>query len=213
MIGLVGDEIQAHRQPNLFAQRVKSNWEKAEQLYLLADESGSPSAWSALVASLAVAERDNGKALWYAAQRPSVLPPACRPNADPLSDLEGFNQGLARMPSQQFRECVYLAGVLHEVLARVQFPPDALHYGVQGAVRMTFKPPSGTIDWHFEPSADRHVVFSSQAEEQFEDERKIERSLLDYMTGKGKIALSRYERPEGMDPAITLKFTFNFEIR
>lgn len=191
---------------------VKSDWEKAEKLYLLAAENGSPSALNALVAGLAVAGRDNGKALWYSAQHRTAMPSDCIPKADPLSDPEGFNQSLERMPAKQFKECVYMAGVVHEVFARVQFPGRALVNGVQGKVLMTFKPSAGTIDWQFAQSTDAHAVYRSMDKAQFDDERTIERALLDYMRAKGKFALARYARPEGIDPAIVLKGEFVFTI-
>jgi hypothetical protein len=191
---------------------MKPDWKKAVNLYDMAHQAGSPTAWSSMVAALAVAGRDNGGALWYAAQRPTGLPSYCFPKADPLKDTEAFNAELERMAPRVFNACVYMVGVTHEVSGHVQFPPVALLNGVQGDLRMKFVPSSGTISWTFEKTADGMAVYRDMAKAQFDDERKIEKSLLNYVTTKGKFALERYTRPEGIDPAIVLSGTYVFSI-
>lgn len=191
---------------------MKPDWEKAVNLYHMAYQAGSPSAWSAMVAALAVAGRDNGRALWYAAQQPTSLPSYCFPKADPLNDPDAFNAGLERMPSDVFKACVYMVGVTNEVFGHVQYPPVAEFHGVQGDLTMKFVPSSGTISWTFDKTADGVAGVRQMATAQFDDERKIQKSLLNYATSKGKFALARYARPEGIDPGIVLPGIFVFVI-
>lgn len=192
---------------------MKADWEKAVNLYDMAYQAGSLIAWSARVAALAVAGRDNGRALWYVAQKPISLPPYCYPAADPLKAPDAFNAELERMPSDLFKACVYMAGVTHEVFGHAQFPPIALYHGMQGELTMKFVPSSGTIAWTFENSAGGVTGVRHMATAQFDDERKIQKSLLTYVTARGKFALERYARPEGIDPRIMLPGKYLFEIQ
>jgi hypothetical protein len=193
---------------------MKADWEKAITVYEMAHQEGSPSAWPAIIAALAVPGRDNGRALWYAAQSglPKGLPPGCIPSADPIKELDAFNTQLERMPPELFKACVYMLGVTNEVLGHVQFPPIALHYGVQGNLTMKFTPASGTITWTFEQTADSKAGFRDMSKDQFDDERKIDKILLTYVTAKGKFALGRYARPDDIDPGIVLSSMFVFTI-
>jgi hypothetical protein len=193
---------------------MKADWEKATTLYEMAYEEGSPTAWYAMIAALAVPGRDNGRALWYAAQRGLAkgLPSACIPTADPIKELDAFNTQLERMAPQLFKACVYMVGVTNEVFGHAQFPPIALYYGVQGNLTMKFTPSSGTIDWTFEQTADSRASYRAMDHDQFDDERKIDKILLTYVTAKGKYALARYARPDGIDPGIVLSSTFAFSI-
>lgn len=191
---------------------MKADWEKAVNLYQMAYQAGSPTAWNAMVAALAAPGRDNGRALWYAAQRPSGLPGNCIPKADPLKAADAFNDELERMPPEVFRACVYMAGVMSEVFAHTRYPPAALSYRVQGNLKMKFIPSSGAITWSFEQTADSVPGDRDMSKAQFHDERKIEKDLLNYVKTKSDFALARYTRPDGIDPATVLRGEFVFTI-
>jgi hypothetical protein len=189
---------------------MKADWQKAVKLYDMAYQAGSPSAWSAMVSALAVAGRDNGAALWYAAQRPAGFPSDCFPKADPLKDPDAFNVELEHMAPNVFKACVYMVGVMYEVFGHAKFPRDALYNRVQGDVSMKFVPSAGTISWTFVKTADN--IANYRRSSLFDDERKAEKSLLNYLTGKGNFALARYTRPEGIDPGTVLTTKFVFTI-
>jgi hypothetical protein len=192
---------------------MQADWKKAVDLYDMAYQAGSASAWYAMVAALAVEGRDNGSALWYAAQRPTGLPSYCFPKADPLKDLDGFNAELERMTPSVFKSCVYMVGVMHEVFSRTRFPRDALYHDVQANLIMKFVPSSGTISWTFKQTAGAVEGDRSMAQAQFGDQRKFEKSLLNYVTSKSNYALARYTRPEGIDPSLELSGEFVFSIK
>ena len=116
------------------------------------------------------------------------------------------------MAPELFKACVYMVGVTNEVFGNVQFPPSALYYGVQGNLTMKFTPSSGTIAWTFEQTADSTASYRAIASNQFDDEHKIDKILLTYVTAKGKYALGRYARPDGIDPGIVLFSMFVFAI-
>ncbi|WP_130300811.1 MULTISPECIES: hypothetical protein [unclassified Duganella] len=191
---------------------MKANWEKAVSLYEMAYQAGSPTAWHAMVAALAAPGRDNGRALWFAAQRSYGLPGSCTPKADPLKQPDAFNDELERMPPEVFRACVYMAGVMSEVFGRTQYPPASLAYRMQGNLAMKFVPSSGVITWIFEQTADSSPGNRDMSKAQFHDERKIEKELLNYVKAKSDFALARYTRPEGIDPALVLSGEFRFTI-
>ena len=193
---------------------MKADWKKAINLYEMAYQAGSVRAWFAMVAALAVEGRDNGSALWYAAQRPTGLPPYCFPKAEPLKDLDGFNAELERMAPNVFKACVYMVGVTQEVSAHA-FPRNALYGNVQGSLNMKFVPSSGTISWTFKQPADGvagPAGYRSMERVQFDDERTIEKRLLKYATAVGDSALARYTRPEGIDPSIVVPREFVFSV-
>jgi hypothetical protein len=191
---------------------MQADWKKAVNLYDMAYQAGNAAAWNAMVAALAVDGRDNGSALWYAAQRPTGLPSYCFPKADPLKDLDGFNAELERMTPSVFKSCVYMVGVMHEVFSRTRFPRDALYHDVQANLIMKFVPSSGTISWTFKQTAGAVEGDRSMAQAQFGDQRKFEKSLLNYVTAKSNNALARYTRPEGIDPNLVLPGEFIFSI-
>lgn len=191
---------------------MQADWKKAVNLYDMAYQAGNAPAWYAMVAALAVDGRDNGSALWYAAQRSTSLPSYCFPKADPVKDPDGFNAELERMPPKVFKACVYMVGVTQELIGHLQFPPDALYHGLQGNLKWTFVPSSGTVSWTFEQTADAVEGNRSMGRAQFDDERQIKKSLLNYVTGKSNFALARYTRPEGIDPSIVLHGALVFSI-
>lgn len=197
---------------------VQRNWEKAASFYLLANEAGNGAAIPRLIAGYAIAGRDNGLALWWAAKAWGTrsFPGQCLPASDPDANPDGFNNELERMPPALFQGCVYLAGVVGEMYAQMQFPPLALHNGVTGSVTMEFRPGAGTITWrqgelNVNPNQGARVRNMAQAD--LDNPRTIKTSLLDYMKGRGEFALSRYRKPErGLDPEFVFPTTFHFEI-
>lgn len=194
---------------------VKQNWEKAVNLYQLADAAGNPSAIPRLAAGFAAAGRENGVALWWAAQYRDPAPSSCIPAVDPNKDLDGFNAALERMPPALFKACVYMTGVYFELLAEARFPPDAQRNGVSGDVDMEFNPSKGTIEWRQgRLEVGQAGGVRDIGKTQFDDRRPlIENSLMTYLKGKGELALARYQKPEGIDPGTRMKQRFTFEFR
>ncbi|NGZ84346.1 hypothetical protein [Duganella aceris] len=191
---------------------VKPDWDKAVNLYLLADAAGNRSAIPRLAAGYAVAGREHGLALWWAAHRPLNLPAACVPAADPEKQQDAFNAALERMPPALFQACVYIAGVTYDVMANVEFPPDAARYRMSGTLAMEFIPAEGAINWRYLRRGDveRPSGVRDMGKEQFEEHR-IENSLMTYVKQKGKAALARYAQPAGIDPAWRVRATLAFE--
>lgn len=193
---------------------VKQDWAKAVNLYLLADQAGNRSAIPRLAAGYAVAGREQGLALWWAARRPLGIPAACVPAADPVQDQAGFNAALERMPPALYQACVYIVGVTYEVMGKVEFPPEAVYYGVSGTLAMEFVPSAGAIKWRYLERGDdpRPRIVRDMSKQQFEEHR-IERSLMTYVQQKGKAALARYTRPDGIDPSFKVEASLKFELR
>jgi hypothetical protein len=189
---------------------VKADWDKAVNLYQLAEAAGSRSATWRLVSGFAVAGRDNGRALWYAAQLSHEGLEQCLPTANPLTDPDGFNAALERMPAALFKACVYMVGVSYEVKANAQYPREALDFNVQADIGMEFTPAKGAIKWGYiqEPAE----LNGTRSPTLYQDERKIQNGLLTYLTKIGEAALARYTKPDGIDPSTVLKCTFSFSI-
>jgi hypothetical protein len=195
------------------------NWERAVNLYMLADQAGNRGARLRLVAGYARAGRDNGLALWWMAKARDMqgFPAACLPRSDPDNNPNGFNDELERMAPAVFRSCVYAAGVVAEVSSQVDFPMQAAYSGVSGAVTMEFTPALGAINWvqneltvtERQPGGIRDL-----AKAELDNPRAAKTSLLRYLGAKGEFALSRYQRPEGglaADVVLKRRFVFTLD--
>jgi hypothetical protein len=198
---------------------VKPDWDKAAGLYMRAQEAGQRYALERLAAGYARPGRDNGMAIWWIAKSPSRggYPARCIPAADPVNDPDGFNAGLEKMPPATFKSCVYLIGVVNELLAQMRYPRLALRYSVSGSFKMAFVPANGSIDWTVDKlDVDENspgAFYRDLASDDLDDPRKIKSSLIDYLKGKSKFALARYPRPEGdFAPDYVYAFTYFFAI-
>lgn len=190
---------------------VKQNWDRAVNFYLQADTAGNRSAIPRLVSGYAVAGRDNAVALWWAAQRPGILPQTCVLPVDAEKDPEGFEKALAAMPPALFKGCVYMAGVHAAIVAETEFPDTALLRDVYGDVEMEFIPATGAITWSQRQRERATGAGTRDAARLKEDDgRAVESSLLVYMRKNGERTLTRYQKPEGIDPAIKIRRTFSF---
>jgi hypothetical protein len=198
---------------------VKQDWNKAAGLYMRAEEAGQRFAIHRLAAGYARPGRDNGMAIWWAAKgggRQS-FPPRCIPAADPVNDQDGFNAELEKMAPATFQSCVYLIGVVSELLSQVRYPRVALRNSVTGSFKMEFVPAAGTITWTVEElevdENSPNAFFRDLAVEELENPRAIKNSLINYLRGKSNFALARYPRPAGdFAPDYTYQFTYAFKI-
>jgi hypothetical protein len=178
---------------------VKQDWDKAVGLYMRAEEAGHRYAIGRLIAGYARPGRDNGMALYWAARSPrrGQYPGHCIPRADPVSDPDGFNAELEKMPPVAFQSCVYFAGIVNEIYSQVRYPRMALLSGVSGQYTMHFVPAAGTVTWTIDEFEMNENLGASRnlADEGLNNPRTIKNSLLTYLQGKGNFALGRYTRP------------------
>jgi hypothetical protein len=198
---------------------VKPDWDKAAGLYMRAQEAGQRFASQRLAAGYARPGRDNGMAIWWAARNGDspTYPARCIPAADPVNDPDGFNAALEKMPPATFQSCVYLIGVVNEVLSQVRYPRLALRNNVSGSFKMVFVPASGSITWTVETlDVDENApgaFFRDLATEGLENPRAIKNSLINYLKGKSNFALARYPRPAGdFAPDYFYGFVYTFTI-
>jgi len=198
---------------------VKPDWDKAAGLYMRAQEAGQRYALERLVAGYARPGRDNGMAIWWAARSANsgAYPARCIPSADPINDPDGFNGALEKMPPATFQSCVYLIGVVNELVSQVRYPPLALRNNVSGSFKMAFVPAAGTITWTVEKldveDNASTAFYRNLADEDLNNPRTIKNSLIDYLNGKSKFALARYSRPAGdFAPDYTYSFAYHFVI-
>jgi hypothetical protein len=198
---------------------VKQDWGKAAGLYMRAEEAGQRFALLRLAAGYARPGRDNGMAIWWAARANGrdSFPARCIPAADPVKDPDGFNAALEKMAPETFQSCVYLIGVVSELLSQVRYPRVALRYSVTGKFRMEFAPAAGTINWTVEElevdENSPNTFFRDLAVEDLQNPRAIKNSLVTYLKGKSNFALARYPRPAGdFAPDYIYQFSYAFTI-
>lgn len=198
---------------------VKPDWNKAAGLYIRAEEAGQRFAIQRLAAGYARPGMDNGMAIWWAAKGGgrASFPSRCIPAADPVNDPDGFNAALEKMAPATFQSCVYLIGVVSELLSQVRYPRVALRNSVTGSFKMEFVPAAGTITWTVEElevdENSPNTFFRDLAVEELENPRTIKNSLINYLKGKSNFALARYPRPAGdFAPDYTYQFKYAFKI-
>lgn len=197
---------------------VKADWDKAAGLYMRAHEAGQRYAIQRLTAGYARPGNDNGMAIWLSAKIKNQFsyPARCIPAADPVNDQDGFNAALERMPPATFQGCVYLIGVVNELLSQIRYPRVALHNSVSGSFKMNFVPAAGTISWtveDLEVDDSRKAFFRDLAIEGLENPRTIRNSLITYLQAKSSYALARYPRPAGdFAPDYSYQGTYVFRI-
>lgn len=127
-------------------QCLNEDWEKGAQLYQQAAQLGAQAALSRLVAVYALHDRDPAAALWWAAQRPTMLPKACVPAADPLKDATSFINELRAWPAPQLSACSYHAGVIFRMLSDTSYgvlfgPSD------EAKIEVQLNAGAATIQW------------------------------------------------------------------
>jgi hypothetical protein len=198
---------------------VKPDWDKAAGLYMRAQEAGQRYAMERLAAGYARPGRDNGMAIWWIARsgNQGAYPSRCIPAVDPLNDMDGFNAALEKMPPATFQSCVYLIGVVNELLSQVRYPSLALRKNVSGSFKMEFVPAKGTIAWTIEKlDYDENApiaAYRNLANEDLDNPRMIRNSIIDYLKGKANFALARYPRPQGdFAPDFVYCFIYSFFI-
>jgi hypothetical protein len=190
---------------------VTANWDRAVYFYELAERAGNRSAALRLASGYAVAGRDNAMALWWIAQRPGGMPRACIPAADPLKDAAGFENALAAMPQSLLQACVYMTGVYASILAETEFPPLAAVNNVFGDIDMVFNPADGTVSWTQVTLEKATPLGLRDGQAGLQYSRKtVENSLLNFMRGISDRSLSRYRKPEGIDPALKVMQRISF---
>lgn len=190
---------------------LKSNWEQAALMYQRAHAAGNRAGLPKLVAGYANNNRDPAAAIWWAAQKTDALPKFCRILADPLKDTEGFIAELSQWTSKKLQDCVYTVAVIFKVQSEVEFPGQALRYGLGGEVSMLFVPSTGTIEWI---KGEENIISISGTGDDMQDRKSkaIKNTLLNYLQDLGTRALKQYKKPDGIDPQwkTKIKFLFSF---
>lgn len=198
---------------------VKADWNRAAAFYMRAQDSGQRFALERLIAGYARPGRDNGMALYWAAQSPAHLglPQECIPVADPPKNPDGFASAIDQMPPATFQSCVYTAGVMAQIFSETSYPPLALEWNVTGKILMVFDPAANTIDWKADTLNVPDTLPSglrNGADDMVQNPRAVKNSLVNYMKGKGDFALKRFARPStwGLDRTFRLKREMTFTI-
>jgi TPR repeat protein len=188
---------------------LKTNWEQATLMYQRAHAAGNRAGLPKLVAGYAKNDRDPAAAIWWAAQKYGALPTFCSFESDPLKDTEGFIAELSQWTNKKLQACVYTAAVLFKVQSEVEFPGQAVHYGIGGEVTMAFTPSTGTIDWI---KGDENFISISGTGDDMRDRQSkvIKNTLQNYLQELGIRALKQYKKPDGIDPQWKTKTHFVF---
>jgi len=197
---------------------VKPNWDRAAAFYMRAQDSRQRFALEHLIAGYARPGRDNGMALYWAAQSHvrMGLPPECIPAADPLKDPDGFASAIDKMPPVVFQSCVYTVGVVAQIFSEASYPPLALDWNVTGKIRMEFDPAANTVDWQADTLDVRENPsgIRNGADDLVQNPRAVKNSLVNYLKGKSDFALKRFARPStwGLDRTFRYKRELEFTI-
>jgi hypothetical protein len=194
---------------------LKANWERAIDMYLAAHRAGASVAAAHLAAGYArpAAGPDKAAALWWALQADIKLPEPCTEPKPLLEDADRFVAALAAWPGQRLDACVYILGVQASIIKsmnRLSIPVDA---GFQGSFRFNFNPAAGAIEVveevNAEESATQVVTSDDRRSQKTKAVSEALRRLLYEVTARS--ALSRYSRPDGIDPSWRLTTAYRVE--
>ncbi len=189
---------------------VKPDWDKAARYYQAAHQAGKRAALPRLVAGYAEGKRDPGAALWWMANNAS-LPAPCASANHLAGDPDAFVAALNKWPKGQVDACVYTAGIIMRVLGDIEFPAAAAPQGVFGDAIMHFVPSTGSITWK---AAGTERIAVTREVKGGDDERAVFNDVfLKYVRGVGERALSRFTRPDGIDPAWAVDMKYSFQYR
>jgi hypothetical protein len=179
---------------------LKSNWERAVQMYLQADRLGHRGAWARLVAGYADQGRDPASALWWASRRGGMgLPRTCLLPSGLWDDPEAVVATLRAWPRGQLEQCLYAAGVMAMVTGDVEFPSVPLTFELNAHVVMRFVPAEASIDWktvEVEALPVHGVVRGDYQRDR--SSRQVRASFETYLRELGERALKRYAKPAEM---------------
>jgi len=138
-------------------QCLNEDWEKGAQLYQQAAQLGARSALPRLVALYALHDHDPAAALWWAAQRPTMLPKACLPTADPLKDAPSFLNELRSWPIPQLSACSYHAGVIFRMLSDTSY---GVLFGASDEAKMEVQLNAETATIQWQEIGDKKITLS-----------------------------------------------------
>ena len=194
---------------------LKPSWDRAEHLYLRALDTGHTGGLYKLVSGYAQGGRDMAAALWWAQRKPGLqLPADCRVHEPAVDDPDAFVAVIRHWPSGRLPACAYTAGVLATIAGDVNYPADALGYGLTGRVEMNFRPAAGRIDW--QTLEIEEVSLSGVVRGEVLSERstaRAQQSLKTYLQGAGERALKRYTQPSDIDSTWQIKALYVFKIQ
>lgn len=124
---------------------VDKNWETAAQFYQRAHFMKEPSSLAKLVTIHAKSMRDPAAALWWAVQRPGMLPDACTP-ASPTANVQGFVEELRAWPAGKLPACVGVAEIVYGMWYNISFR-WSIGRGYMAPFEATFNFGDGTVEW------------------------------------------------------------------
>jgi hypothetical protein len=192
---------------------VEPDWEKAGQYYQRAAQAGIKLALPRLVALYAAQYRDPAAALWWAAQRPSMLPNTCVPGSNPLNSTEAFLSELRGWANTHLKACTYYAGVaarlsIHNTIdSAISQGLRISSYSVE--INMSINVADGTIDFY--DSENKRTVISRVFSEGLKPDLSSKPNRESGMVGLwhvGVDALKEFGKPPPSDSVWSHKSSF-----
>lgn len=190
---------------------VRPDWEKATVFYQKAALAGRPSAVPRLIALYAVNLHDPAAALWWAVQRPRMLPKDCIPAADPVKDASAFLEELRTWPAVRLNACTYHAGVMARLAAQtMEYKPFGMSDTVKIDAELNVE--KGVIDWFY--ADEKKVLLSSSPDDVKRPDimsRNPDDTFMSSLWFQGKATLKEFGKPPSNDPRWTIRNSFSVE--
>jgi len=195
---------------------LKANWDRAARMYSLAHDVGHQAGAYRLVAGYALPGGQPSAALWWASKfQPSLLPETCRSGVAVVDDVDSFAATLAAWPAARLQGCNYVVGVLAAVVGEMDYPSEAQHFRLRGAVGMSFVPAEPAMTWstqEFEVVPFSGVVDGDSVRDR--NSSVLRKTFERHLESLGKAALQRYPKPaEGVDPGWRMGRQFVFDLK
>lgn len=189
---------------------VDADWKKAAVLYERAAKAGAQPAIPRMIALYASSSHDPAAALWWAAQRPKLMPKDCIPVADPVKNAAAFVEELRVWSADQLKACVYHAGVMSRIEAKtieMHATGDVDEVPVDVVLNLT----NGVIEWN--EKAEKNVAVSRVMDSTLKADHssKPEDYFMTRLWWSGIQAIQEFGLPPSRDARWTVKNTFTAE--
>jgi len=196
----------------------KPNWERAVGYYERAHAAGHPRAAARIASGSATsaAGPDRAAALWWAHRGRQAMPAECAVDAAALDDPDRFVATLRQWPLQRVDACTYVAGIVGTVVGDTEFAGKASQFGLEGTLRLVFKPASQAFEIVTE-----HLAFvpssgwTSGELMRDRETRDVKQSFEKDIRETIERALRRYPKPDAIDPSwvVELRFVYGYVLR
>jgi hypothetical protein len=188
---------------------LKPDLNRALQFYGVAADGGSEFAGYHLVSRFASAEHgpDTAAALWWA-KRIKLDAGICTASLPATDDPDVFVAELGKWSGQKLAQCNYVVGVISTVRGQAGYPGGAV-VGLEATMKGRFQPAVPRIDWTLAAFGKNSQVAHPSVDV---GQPGLSAPFEEGVRQATRVALERFAQPQGIDPALEIELTIDYDI-